>query len=191
MLSEIDRINQIVSEFMELAKTKELKFAEEDLATMIQDLVDFMEAQAILVNVTIKTYFDTHLTRIICDKDKIKQVMLNLIKNAMEAMPNGGNLTINVRQSDGQNVKISVKDEGCGIPQEKIDHLGEPFYTTKEQGTGLGLSICYKIIEHHNGYIEVHSEQGVGTEFKILLPIDPLEQNLKSEKEKQLNHLAG
>ncbi|KIP20229.1 Sporulation kinase E [Anoxybacillus ayderensis] len=97
-------------------------------------------------------------------------MFINILKNAIEVMPNGGTITVSVSNIE-EGIRIAIRDEGSGIPKEKIKKLGEPFYTTKERGTGLGLMVSYKIIEEHDGRIDVESEVGVGTTFYITLPI--------------------
>ncbi len=104
------------------------------------------------------------------DAAQIKQVLVNLIKNAMQAMTRGGALT-RARPGAGEDtVWVSVSDTGCGIPPEQINHIFEPFYTTKKKGTGLGLMIVQRIVRQHGGHIELESHVGQGTTFRIRLP---------------------
>ena len=107
-----------------------------------------------------------------CDEDRIKQVFLNLVKNGIEAMPNGGDLYVGL-QIQNKNVQISIQDTGVGISQEKLKKIGEPFYTTKENGNGLGLMVSFKIIESHNGRVYIESEENKGTTFNVVLPARP------------------
>lgn len=107
-----------------------------------------------------------------CEKNQLKQVFLNIIKNAIEAMPGGGELNIKVFKKSGNTISIQFIDQGVGISEDRISSLGEPFYTTKEKGTGLGLMICYKIIENHNGRLIVESKVGEGTKIEIELPYE-------------------
>jgi signal transduction histidine kinase len=100
----------------------------------------------------------------------MKQVLLNLIKNAQAAMPNGGLLTIATQVSDNE-IRISVCDTGIGINAENLKKIFEPYFTTKESGTGLGLTLVYKIIREHRGEISVESREGEGTNFEIILPV--------------------
>jgi signal transduction histidine kinase len=97
-------------------------------------------------------------------------VFINFIKNSIEAMPNGGMIHIIVEESSDRQIRLIFKDEGCGIPEELIDRLGNPFVTTKENGTGLGLMVSYKIIENHNGTISIESKENEGTTLTIELP---------------------
>jgi two-component system NtrC family sensor kinase len=103
------------------------------------------------------------------DGNLIKQVVLNVVMNALQAMPEGGRLAIAVERV-GPAAQIRVADTGCGITPEDRERIFDPFYTTKTEGTGLGLSVCYGIVQRHGGEIEVDSEIGVGTTLKIRLP---------------------
>lgn len=106
-----------------------------------------------------------------CNGDQVKQVFMNIIKNAIEAVPHGGKIMIYAKEADGHAL-FEIIDNGVGIPEDIQDRLGEPFYTTKEKGTGLGLMVCYNIIEQHNGHIRFHSAKGVGTTFTVSIPLD-------------------
>jgi signal transduction histidine kinase len=109
------------------------------------------------------------IIQIECDENRLKQVFLNFIKNGIEAMPNGGDLHVKTFIHNN-NVQISIQDSGVGISKEKLNKLGEPFFTTKKNGNGLGLMVSFKIIESHNGKVFVESEPNKGTTFNILLP---------------------
>lgn len=118
-----------------------------------------------------------------CEKNQLKQVFLNIIKNAIEAMPDGGQLTIKVMKNTGNTISVQFIDQGVGISEDRIPSLGEPFYTTKEKGTGLGLMICYKIIENHNGRLTIESKVGQGTKMEIELPFDGA--NIESDENRK------
>jgi len=172
MLSELERINSIVNEFMMIAKPQIPRFRHHDLRSILQDVVSLIETQAILNKVQIFTRFETADCTLFCDENQIKQVLINVLKNAVEAMPNGGDIVIRVKPSAPDRLRILVIDQGSGIPPERIPKLGEPFYTTKEKGTGLGLMVCYKIIQAHQGQLFIQSEQHVGTTVCIVLPVN-------------------
>jgi signal transduction histidine kinase len=110
------------------------------------------------------------------DQNKIERVFINLIKNAVDAMPNGGTLTINCKNKE-DNVEVSFADTGIGVPEEILPKLFLPLFTTKAQGMGFGLSICKRIIEAHGGTITVETEKGKGTIFTIVLPTEPKIEN--------------
>ncbi|WP_134703583.1 PAS domain S-box protein [Ammoniphilus sp. YIM 78166] len=170
MLSEIDRINSIVSELLLLAKPRNLDFAHRNLREMLDDVITLLNAQANLHGVQIVTsYIEQSNSIIFCEENKIKQVFINILKNAIEAMTDGGQVTIEVVPTH-QEVCISFVDEGCGIPEELLPKIGQPFYTTKEKGTGLGMMISHSIIQSHQGTLNIHSQLGKGTVVEITLP---------------------
>jgi PAS domain S-box-containing protein len=169
MLSELERIEMITNEFMAVAKPQVIKFQEHDLIALTKQVLSFSAAQALLKNVNIIEHFDDINATIICEGNQIKQVLINLIKNAIEAMPNGGKLKISVQQVENV-LQIKIKDSGMGIPKEILPKLGEPFYTLKEKGTGLGLMVSFRIIESHKGTISFESVENEGTTVIITLP---------------------
>lgn len=171
ILDEIDRVNQIVEEFLVLAKPKSVHLETKNIIPIIHNVLSLMEFDARKKNVTI--YFDNVDEQILvrCDESRLKQVFLNFVKNGMEAMPNGGNIKVTTELKDGE-VQISIEDTGVGIPPERLKKLGEPFYTTKKTGNGLGLMVSFKIIEGHKGRIVVESEINKGTTFNIVLPAE-------------------
>ncbi|MBO7743956.1 PAS domain S-box protein [Paenibacillus sp. MWE-103] len=174
MLSELERINTIVSEFMLLAKPEQaMNHQRKDLRKLIEDILTLLNPQALLNNVEVQTDFDPEVRAIQCDEAQMKQVFVNVIKNAIEAMPNGGQLAIQVKPKNKRHVMIRFVDQGAGIPKERLSKLGEPFYSTKEKGTGLGLMMCYKIIEAHRGELLVKSKLNKGTTIDVVLPIVP------------------
>ncbi|WP_078547487.1 PAS domain S-box protein [Litchfieldia alkalitelluris] len=169
VFSELNRVEAILSELLVLAKPTEDFFIEVDVRDIIRDVITLLEAQAALQNIQIKLSIPNDVAMITCDENQIKQVFINLIKNSIDSMKDGGIISIAISVCE-EYVQLSFKDEGCGIPDSIIDRIGEPFYTTKEKGTGLGLMVSYKIIENHNGLICVESKVNVGTTFNITLP---------------------
>ncbi|MDQ1004001.1 two-component system, sporulation sensor kinase E [Neobacillus niacini] len=172
--SELARMDSIINEFLILAKPQETKFQEKDICQIMRETVELLSPQAVLYNVQFHTHYEDQLPYVYCEPNQLKKVFINLIKNAIEVMPNGGEITIAINSIKDQYIVISIRDEGTGIPKDKIKKLGEPFYTTKEKGTGLGLMVSYRIIEEHNGSMEVESEEGIGTLFKIRIPLNHL-----------------
>lgn len=171
MLEEIDRINSIVSELLILAKPKVASYESKQLHLLIEDTLMLLKAQALLYNIEMTAAYhpDALQGKVLCDENRIKQVFINLVKNAMEAMLDGkGAVHIQLSQED-QWLLVSVTDEGGGIPRELIDSIGKPFITTKENGTGLGLMVCSQIITEHNGTIQFESERK-GTRIEVRLP---------------------
>lgn len=171
MLSEVNRIESILEEFLLLARPQETKFKTDDLCTILNQVVALMDTKAVMNKVDLKLELSEELLQLECDANQLKQVFINLIQNAIEAMPDGGTITIEASRQPHDTVKIRIRDQGCGIPADQIARLGEPFYTSKDKGTGLGLVVCFQIIEKHKGRIHIKSELNVGTTFDILLPV--------------------
>ncbi|MBT2729990.1 PAS domain S-box protein [Bacillus sp. ISL-75] len=170
LLTELDRINDIVGEFLVLAKPTAAVYITRDIKMLLKDVVTLINNQSLLNNVQIFVDFDNDLPLISCEENQLKQVFLNLLKNAIEAMPKGGNINVYVMKKEDGKISVQIIDQGVGIPEERISTLGEPFYTTKEKGTGLGLMTCYKIIEGHNGELNIYSKINEGTTIEIILP---------------------
>ncbi|MFD0767835.1 ATP-binding protein [Bacillus sp. CGMCC 1.60114] len=171
MVQEIERMNTIVSELMVLGKPKKREYKLHNIKDILSYVIYIVEQPASQYGITISTIFNKALPPIQCDEKQMKQVFLNLIKNAIESMPNGGNIIVEANLVQDNQIVVSVIDEGCGMDQEKIDKIGEAFYTTKENGTGLGLMVTYKIIEEHQGKIVFESKIGVGTKVNVMLPV--------------------
>jgi signal transduction histidine kinase len=171
MDSELDRIELILSELLLLAKPQhEMFFQKKELLNLLQQIIVLLEPQAILNNIQLMTRSLPDQLYINASENHMKQVFINIIKNAIEAMPNGGEIIVEVKQTDGQ-VRVSITDQGFGIPEEHLTKLGEPFFSTKQTGTGLGLAITHQIVENHGGTIKISSKLGEGTIFDVLLPL--------------------
>jgi PAS domain S-box-containing protein len=169
ILDEINRVNVIVEDFMVLAKPKAVDLKEKNIIPIIKDVLSLLEFEARKKHVRMHFEANDDIIQIECDEDRLKQVFLNFVKNGIEAMPNGGDITVRVNVTNEQ-VQIAIQDTGVGIPEEKLKKIGEPFYTTKKNGNGLGLMVSYKIIESHNGTVYIESELNKGTTFNIVLP---------------------
>ncbi|GAB6414942.1 ATP-binding protein [Bacillus luti] len=169
MKQEVDRIHTIATELSGLEKSNSIESETHNIQEIISYVIQVMGKPALEQGVHIQGIYSKDIPLITCDEKRLKQVFFNLIKNAIEAMSIGGTITIKVIVEDG--IIVQVKDEGCGIPKEKIPKLNEAFYTTKETGTGLGLVVTEKIIKDHNGKMSFESEVGVGTTVNIMLPI--------------------
>ena len=166
ILDEIDRINFIVSEFMIFSKPHQIQFSECNIHRILTSVIKFLEPEANLKNVNIEYQLPKEEVVIPGEKNQLKQVFLNLIKNSIEAMPNGGNILILLERTL-QNISIKISDDGIGMEKEQVKKLGEPFFTTKQDGNGLGLMVSYKIIQNHKGTIHVDSQLNQGTTFSI------------------------
>ncbi|MBB6730076.1 ATP-binding protein [Cohnella zeiphila] len=169
MNSELDRIGDIVSELLMLSKPQVYDLSYHDVRQVMKDSVTLLEAQAILQNITIEADFGRDILWVYGVENQIKQVFINVIKNAMEAMTDGGAIRVRLgRENDS--VRVRISDEGPGIAKDQLAKMGQPFYTTKEKGTGLGLMVSYKIVDNHEGKIDVSSQLGQGTTFEIRFP---------------------
>ncbi|MFC6230806.1 PAS domain S-box protein [Paenibacillus allorhizosphaerae] len=170
MLEELDRINSIVNEFMTIAKPHAVTYSACNLQSLLDSVIKFMQPQAMLYNVDIQLETKGVARLIPCEPNQIKQVVINLVKNAIEAMLSGGIVTISLEVVSDERAVIRVADQGAGIPEDKLPQLGEPFYSTKSTGTGLGLMVCQRIVEAHKGNISIASTVGQGTTVTIELP---------------------
>jgi PAS domain S-box-containing protein len=174
---EVDRLNRIVIDFLFAVRPMNLELRDGDLNRLISQIMEFVRFEMEQLNINCFLELDENIPKIMIDERYMKQAVLNLIKNAQSAMPNGGNFTISTHFSDNE-IKISVHDTGTGISKENFSKIFEPYFTTKDTGTGLGLTQVYKIIREHNGEIAVDSILNKGTEFKICLPVPQKETRL-------------
>jgi signal transduction histidine kinase len=172
MRSELKRINRIVEGFLRLTRPEKYNFKKQNINSIIDYSVSTLEPEVIKHNITVNQNLSTQLPDIIADTDRLNQVFSNLLINAVEAMPRGGEIMINSGPNDGGKVEIQISDNGIGIPPENLPKIFSPYYSTKEQGFGLGLSLTHNIIHKHHGKIAVSSEKGKGTMFTIQLPVD-------------------
>ncbi|EKN66109.1 histidine kinase [Neobacillus bataviensis LMG 21833] len=171
MIQEIDRINSIVDDLMYLGKPKEITFENARIEEIITYTLSITNHQAEGNGITVETAIAEPLPPLECDAQQLKQVFLNLIKNAIESMPGGGRIQILIKSVEKHKIYISIQDEGCGIANENLPNLGEPFFTTKKDGTGLGLLVTTQIIKDHNGELNIESEIGKGTKVDVVLPM--------------------
>jgi len=167
---ETDRLGQILDDFLRYIGKSELQTNSVDVNELISEMVDFYAPQARTNNVTIRLGLAD--TPLVCkiDRDMVKQLILNLFINAVQAMPSGGELIIRTRML-GPNALIEISDTGCGIEPDKIDKIFDAYYTSKPGGSGLGLPTARKIAMAHNGSISVNSQPGKGTSFTVSLPL--------------------
>ena len=172
MEAELDRINFIVNEFMSLSKPHLTSFRLSHVGDIASSVIQFLEAQANLSNVSFRIRCEEQLPPIDCDENQLKQVFINIIKNAMDAMPEGGTVEISVSaDTSSGRLCVKIEDDGPGIDEQVVARLGEPFFTTKATGTGLGLMICKRIIAGHGGTLSIGSALGAGTTVTIMLPL--------------------
>jgi signal transduction histidine kinase len=162
LLKHIDRISGIVQRMLQLAKEKPKEEKEIDLNEVLESTLAFFPASlAVFVK-------DLHpLPKIKADIEELQEVFVNLVQNAIEAMPGGGRITIKTYLDDQKKI-VEITDNGKGIPEELREKIFDPFFSTRHEGTGLGLSIVYRIIRQYGGNISVSSEMGKGSTFKIV-----------------------
>lgn len=165
MINELDCANSIITEFLSLSKDRAMEFVPNNINDIVKELYPLLQADATHHNCIINLDLQ-ELPAIILDKNSIHRLILNMVKNGVDAMPDGGTVTISTVNT-GTDVFLSIKDEGIGIPDEIRDKLGTPFFTTKDNGTGLGLAICYRIALRHHTPLTITSSPGAGTTFTI------------------------
>jgi signal transduction histidine kinase len=184
--NEVDRLNQIVEGFLRSAKPPTLSRRPTDVNDLIEETVTSITPQAEQQRVKIHLRFNRALPKLSVDYHQLRQALLNLMINALQAMPGGGELELSTALVDGvdgvdgtggnaggpSHIAIAVKDTGCGVAPEHLPHLFDPYYTTKQRGFGLGLSMVEQIVQHHEGRIEVASQPGNGSTFTLLLPVE-------------------
>ncbi|KFL15479.1 ATP-binding protein [Anoxybacillus geothermalis] len=169
MLSELGRINQIVSELLVLAKPQSHNYRPFLLSEAVSYVISLIGHEATLNNVLISVHNNAPKACVYGDQNQIVQVLLNVMKNAIEAMPGGGSLYVRVSEAGGT-VYLDIADTGIGISKERLQKIGEPFFTLKEKGMGLGLTTSMKIIQEHKGTMQIESEVGKGTIVHLTLP---------------------
>ncbi|OGP74894.1 MAG: hypothetical protein A2V86_18295 [Deltaproteobacteria bacterium RBG_16_49_23] len=168
---EIHRMNEIVDQFLRFAKPASPFLEKTEILSLFEETLQLLRPQIEKQHIVIEKEFQA-LPMVLMDREQIKQAILNLLLNAIQAMPDGGRLTLSGWNSEeGQWICLSIQDSGMGVLAEDMNKLFDPFFSTKEGGIGLGLSITHRIIDQHHGKIEVRSDPGHGTHFTIWLPI--------------------
>jgi two-component system, NtrC family, sensor histidine kinase HydH len=169
---ECQRLQALLDDFLNYAKVGRLQLEPSDLNHQIRDVLEFFAPEAKAAGVDIETYLDPELPTVMLDRESFRRALLNLILNAKQAMPDGGQLVVRTA-THGDNVAIYLIDTGCGMDDRTASKMFEAFFSTKPGGSGLGLPTTQKIIAGHGGRISVESEVGRGTKFTIELPIPP------------------
>lgn len=167
---EIARLNAIVVDFLFAVRPMDVKPRLGRITTVLDHVCDFVEPELTEEHITLKRTYPATLPRLMIDENVIKQALLNVIKNAMNAIKGAGTITVGAK-IDSNTVVVSIKDSGIGITPEALSKIFEPYYTTKSTGTGLGLTVVYKIMKEHKGDIQVLSKPNVGTTVRLILPI--------------------
>lgn len=168
-LSEVDRIEEIISEFLTLARPHQEKKEPIKIDDLMKQVVQLLQTQAILINKEIKCNIEEGIPVMYGDPNALKQVFFNIIQNGLDAIDERGFVIIKITSSD-KNIRVDFIDNGRGIPTERLKRIAEPFYSTSEKGTGFGLLTSYKTVENHKGKLEIDSTVGIGTTVTIFLP---------------------
>ncbi|RUL86963.1 two-component system sensor histidine kinase NtrB [Tautonia sociabilis] len=173
---ESHRLESLLEDFLRLVRVGGLHLAPTDLNAVVEDVRDFCEPQSLAQGVVTRFHADPDLPPIALHVDSFKQALLNLIRNAQLAMPDGGELILRTRRQPDGGARLDVIDTGSGIPPEVQPRIFDPFFSTRPRGTGLGLPMTRRILLAHGGSITLDSEPGKGTQFSILLPAAPPDQ---------------
>ncbi|MDD5487937.1 MAG: ATP-binding protein [Candidatus Omnitrophica bacterium] len=167
VITEVERINNIVKQLLEFSKPKELVPVPTDMNALIEETLSLLNNEMIKKDIrAIKELSPLPMVNI--DPPQMKQALLNLLLNAIDAMKSGGTLTVRTRIFDSK-ISISIEDTGCGIDKKDLKNIFDPFFTRKDEGSGLGLSVVHGIIDKHNGKIDVKSTLGTGTTFTLTI----------------------
>lgn len=201
---ECQRLVAVSNDFLRFARLKELDRRPTYLLKVLEEMIDFFAPTARAANIDIKTYLPADLPQVVLDQELFKQALLNLMLNAEQAMPQGGELTIQAKiraqsgmpkteSASGGEIELSLIDTGEGMPPEVQAKVFRPFFSTKAGGSGLGLATTRKIVEAHEGIIEVQSEVGKGTKFTIRLPVpvSDVRRPLSVADERQVSNENG
>jgi signal transduction histidine kinase len=170
--SEIDRLEGVLADTLELARFKEPELVSESVNDIVKRCLGVLRTEFDRQNIIIELELEESLAPVWIDRHQFPQVLLNILKNALHAMPLGGRLSVRTSSDAGANMVISISDTGQGIPRQSLEHVFEPKFTTKRGGLGIGLAVSKKIVESHRGSITVSSAEGRGTSFVIRLPLE-------------------
>jgi len=168
-IEELDRANEIIEDFLSFGKPSINNIAKIEIGYQLERVVNIIRSYGVNHNVEIKTDILDNCW-IHANPQKLKQSLINILKNAVESMPNGGRVWVSCTSTEDGYIKITIKDQGIGMTKKQIDRLGSPYYSLKEKGTGLGMMVSFQIIRSFKGEVKVNSEKDRGTEFIILLP---------------------
>jgi signal transduction histidine kinase len=168
---ESQRLNRLLTEFLDFARPRPPRYQSINVDTLLNSVIQ-LASHAVGGNIVqFRTHTPEELPRLKGDPEMIKQVLLNLVMNAIQAMPNGGEVALSAAEQQGH-LLIIVRDEGCGVPIEIRDKIFDPFFTTKDAGTGLGLAVAHQIVAQHGGTLRAEANPGGGMTFSALLPTD-------------------
>jgi signal transduction histidine kinase len=169
---ECERLSRLLTSFLQFARPRAPHYQAVNPAEILDSVVDLASHAIGRKPIVLHKEVAANLPQLQCDPEQLKQVLLNLIINAIQAMDTNGNVTLSAAAQNGK-VLMQVKDEGCGINPENLDKIFDPFFTTKETGTGLGLSVVHQIVDQHGGLLTAQNNPGKGATFSILIPARP------------------
>ena len=172
VLRECQRLQNLLDDFLHFARVREMKMEPTDLNEEVRRVLDFFRAKAAESKIEVMPFLRTDLPSVLVDREKLHAALLNLVINAEQAMPTGGQLTV-ATETTPRGVALHLIDSGCGMDERTQAKIFEPFFSTKSGGSGLGLPTTRKIIEAHGGTIGVQSDLGRGTRFTVELPVPP------------------
>ncbi|MCP4728078.1 MAG: two-component sensor histidine kinase, partial [bacterium] len=170
ILESVDRCSVVTHRFLGFAKRMDVQVTPINIEILVKNVLEFLGKEAIHRNINVTFNVDDEVPEIESDKGQLQQVFLNIINNSFQAMDDGGSLLIEIKKKSASKIEVSIDDDGIGISEENLNHIFEPFFTSKKEGTGLGLSITYGIVKKLGGDIKVKSKVGKGTSFKVTLP---------------------
>jgi signal transduction histidine kinase len=177
-LKEVDRICGLINDLLSFARPSKPNVAPENVNDVVDNIARILETQAKEKGMAILREFSDSLPKVWIDREQMKQVFMNLILNAIQAMQEGGSISIATRavsrsgtEPSGEFVQVEVRDTGIGIPEANVQHIFDPFFTSKDEGSGLGLAVSHQIVQEHGGFVTVESTVGKGTAFFVHVPV--------------------
>jgi PAS domain S-box-containing protein len=176
---EVNRLNKIVVDFLFAVRPMNVELEDRDINSVVEDLLEFVRYELQENSIELEADLQDDLPNVQLDDKYFKQAVMNIVKNALAAMPEGGRLTVKTR-CRGENVELTIADTGEGMSEDVKEKIFEPYFTTKDFGSGIGLTLVYKVMKEHMGEISVKSEEGQGTTFVLSFPVPQREQHLLS-----------
>jgi signal transduction histidine kinase len=181
---ELDRLSDITETYLRLVRLPKPKLEREDLGAMTSAVLEFARAELSMAGITLELVIAPGLPDVAADENQVRQALLNLVRNAKEAMPSGGKLRVEVGPGSPGQVRLAIADSGPGIAAEDVGKIFDPFFSTKEKGTGLGLSVVQQIVTEHGGRVEVTTPPQGGTVFVLSFPSLPADASINAASEK-------
>jgi PAS domain S-box-containing protein len=174
---EVNRLNKIVVDFLFAVRPMNVELEDADMNAVIADLLEFVRYELEQNDIELEADLQDDLPKVQLDEKYFKQAVMNIVKNGLAAMPEGGTLTVKTR-CRGDNVELVIRDTGEGMPEDVREKIFEPYFTTRDFGSGIGLTLVYKVVKEHMGEISVQSEEGKGSRFILTFPVPQREQHL-------------